>query len=78
MAGVADDFAFFCDHGMAALGAGIKEGLHLINGGGIFHDPSELQQGGKRCDRQFGFGTLVVHKSSLTRLFTRLNGFICA
>ena len=77
MAGVADDLAFFGDHGVAALGTGVKEGFHFINGGRVIQDAPELQQRGKGRDGKFAFRILFIHKSSVTRLFNLLNAVIC-
>ena len=46
MAGVADDLAFLRHHGMAALGAGVKEGCHFIHKGLALHLFTEFQEGG--------------------------------
>lgn len=42
MALIADDLAFFGDHGVAALGAGVKEFLGFIDDDVIFNHPAKV------------------------------------
>jgi hypothetical protein len=44
MAGITDDLALFRDHGMAALGAGIKKSRHLIKDRRVLHHLSKFQK----------------------------------
>lgn len=77
MAGVANDLALFGHHGMAALGAGVKELFGFIQVGTLIHFFPNFKKRGQRSDDRLFVGCFVVHNSSLTWLFNVLNVVIC-
>ena len=66
MAVMADDLAFFRDHGMAALGAGIKKGLHLVVLFLLLVFFSKIQERGKAFNAGFRVWRIIVHGCRLT------------
>jgi hypothetical protein len=73
MALIADDLAFFGDHGVAALGTGIKKFLGFVDDRIVFDPTAKIKQRWQGCDDGLGRGFFIVHKTSLTRRFKRLN-----
>jgi len=66
MAVVANDLAFFRDHSVAALGAGVKKGRGFV---GVFIRPlrlSKIQEGWKAFNVDIGVLRMLVHVFRLT------------
>jgi hypothetical protein len=73
MAPIANDLAFFGDHAVAALRAGIEKFLSFAEDRAIFNHAAEVQKGRQRRNRRFRVSVFFVHKTSLSRRFYPLN-----
>jgi hypothetical protein len=69
MAGVTNDLAFFCDHRMTALRAGVKKFLAFRGVSILFHLLTELEKGRQGFDDRLRGVFVLIHEFRLTRFF---------
>jgi hypothetical protein len=60
---MANDLAFFSDHGVAALGAGVKKFFGFVDDHITFGHPAEVQQRRQWSNLDWRFRIVFTHKA---------------